>query len=114
SERRTQPGRESRCPSTPCRTGSAAPACKDARESPSDLFRLCASLEASLQPANAKQIVHAHQQASEIGVLRAAMGARTVIHVDEAHIIALAEHQRDDEAMDVIEIGEGEERVATE
>ena len=47
-------------------------------------------------------------------VFRAPRAARPVAHGHEAHLIAFAQHQRDEIAVHVIEIGKRQERVAPE
>lgn len=69
---------------------------------------------AALQPAYAEQVVDADQHAVEVGVFRRPVQARAVVHVDELARVPLAQHHRDHEAVQVIEIGQGQERLAPE
>src|SRR5882724_1397173 len=70
------------------------------------LLYLGAAAVASLQPAHPQQILHADQQAAEVGVFRCPGQPRAMIHRHKMHLPALALHQRDQETVEVIEIGQ--------
>src|SRR4051812_3753152 len=69
---------------------------------------------AALQPPHAQQIMYRDQQASKIGVFAAPRKPGAVADRDEADFPAFAPHQRDQEAVQVIEVWQFEKGVAPE
>src|SRR6185437_4970125 len=67
---------------------------------------------AALQPAYPQQIVHRNQQAAQIGIFGTSRQPGPVSHWHKAHLPALAPHQRDQIAVDMIEIGQLQEGLA--
>src|SRR5215469_5940428 len=71
----------------------------------SNLFRFDRRLVAALQPAHADQIADPHHHPIEVRVLGRAAMSWPMIHFDKAHAIALTHHQRDEIAVNVVEVG---------
>ena len=62
-----------------------------------------------LQPAHAEQILHADQEAADIGVFGSPRQAGAMIDRHERDLAAFTLHQRDQEAVQMIEIGQIQE-----
>src|SRR5579871_4534449 len=80
----------------------------------SPFLRNIGSSEAALQPHHAHQVRKADQRTVPNTVFRAARSSRTVTHRHEAHFMAFTQHQRDEVAVHVIEIGQLQKCLAAE
>src|SRR5690606_14064383 len=69
---------------------------------------------AGLQPHHAQQVREGRAQPAPVGVFRPARLAVAVIDLEVAVLIPLADHQRRQVAVDVIEVGQAQEDVAAE